>query len=588
MKDKRSQAGDATPRAAQPTTPNPTSHRSAPPTAAKATLAAGLLAAATACGPPSASSSEHHARADECPDAALDDARNRLNVALRWDNEANASEAMADFEAHATPACVRRLAYHKLLWAAVRSNLGPAYVPRLLAVGLDPNLSDVELDPLCEGCTASYQGMSALHFATFLHDERRFFRFGGNGNKKPVTWASRRAIVRALLEGGADPNLTTTSAYWGGGGVALRIGGATPLMYVSRWVDAETALDAQRALLDAGAAINPRSWTYLMSEGGGSHIRGGETPLAVAERLGHEPLAAALREHGGVAYDVEAEWAAATASSPEEAASAIEGKLVGADHIWTLRAFEQRNDFEVGTLLDAGIAPDVWLWGNKNGPPLATLFETLAYTRVPQRHNVIRLIEAGADVNLAGGWTGDTPLLTLIHHHWGHGSWPDIRPELVDRLLQAGAEVNAADPKGVSPLIAALINHGNAGPNPALVDRLLEAGADPNHANDWGHRPLTLAVRQASTLDVFETLLDAGADLNAEVRGLPVWAYVLRFPTNHDEHDTARILVLLEHVVHHPSLVIDLSRPEVLEALDEADDNPLVAPLVEVIRARAE
>ena len=55
--------------------------------------------------------------------------------------------------------------------------------------------------------------MGALHFATFLHDERRFFRFGGNGNKEPVTWASRRAIVRALLEGGADSNLTTTSIY---------------------------------------------------------------------------------------------------------------------------------------------------------------------------------------------------------------------------------------------------------------------------------------------------------------------------------------------------------------------------------------
>ncbi|MEQ9324225.1 MAG: hypothetical protein RIF41_33995 [Polyangiaceae bacterium] len=515
MNDKRSQTGDAISRAAQPTTPNPSSHRSAPPKMAKATMAAGLLAAATACGPPSASSSEHHARADECPDATLDDARSRLNVALRWDNDANASEAMADFEAHATPACVRRLAYHKLLWVAVRSNLGPEYVPRLLAVGLDPNLSDVELDPLCEGCTGSRRGMSALHFATFLPDERRFFRFGGNGSGKPVTWATRRAVVRALLEGGADPDLTTTSIYNGGAGVGLRIGGATPLMYVSRWIDAESALDAQRALLDAGADVNARSWTHLVSDKGGN-IRVGETPLAVAQRLGHEPVAASLVDHGGVAFDVEAEWAAATATSAAEAASAIDGKLVGADHIWTLRAFDQRDDFEVGTLLDAGLSPDVWLWGNKNGPPLATLFETLAYTRVPQGDNVIRLIDAGADVNLRGGWTGDTPLLALIHHHWGHGSSPDIRPELVDRLL------------------------------------------------------------------------DAGADLNAEVRGLPVWAYVLRFPTNHGEDDIARILVLLEHVVHHPSLVIDLWRPEVVAALDEADNNPLVAPLVEVIRARAE
>lgn len=52
----------------------------------------------------------------------------------------------------------------------------------------------------------------------------------------------------------------------------------------------------------------------------------------------------------------------------------------------------KRDEFEVGTLLDAGLSPDVWLWGNKNGAPLATLFETLAYT--PQADNVARRQDA--------------------------------------------------------------------------------------------------------------------------------------------------------------------------------------------------
>ena len=47
--------------------------------------------------------------------------------------------------------------------------------------------------------------------------------------------------------------------------------------------------------------------------------------------------------------------------------------------------------------------------------------------------------------------------------------------ELVDRLLRAGANVNATNRYGVAPISLAAVNA-----NPAVLKRLLDAGADPN------------------------------------------------------------------------------------------------------------
>ena len=60
---------------------------------------------------------------------------------------------------------------------------------------------------------------------------------------------------------------------------------------------------------------------------------------------------------------------------------------------------------------------------------------------------------------------------------------------LVDLLLKAGANVNAADDHGVTPLARAAENASTP-----MVERLLAAGADPNRAQTSGLTPLMIAA----------------------------------------------------------------------------------------------
>lgn len=97
-------------------------------------------------------------------------------------------------------------------------------------------------------------------------------------------------------------------------------------------------------------------------------------------------------------------------------------------------------------------------------------------------------------------------------------------------LVEAGADVNAADPDGISPLLSAIINgHYDA------AEVLLEKGANPNTADGTGRTPLYSAVddhtmpasnrpspkeidNETSSLDLVKALLGKGADVNAQLK----------------------------------------------------------------------
>lgn len=122
--------------------------------------------------------------------------------------------------------------------------------------------------------------------------------------------------------------------------------------------------------------------------------------------------------------------------------------------------------------------------------------------RADDKQEVARLIEAGADVNAADP-LGTTPLMWAARY--GDAA-------LVARLLRAGADADAENTFGVTPMSeAALI--GSA----PVIRELLAAGVDPDSPSPEGETALMLVVRTGQ-LEAAEVLIDAGADVNARER----------------------------------------------------------------------
>ena len=82
----------------------------------------------------------------------------------------------------------------------------------------------------------------------------------------------------------------------------------------------------------------------------------------------------------------------------------------------------------------------------------------------------------------------------------------------VEGLLKAGADVNAKNTDGSTPLHAA----AEFNPSPSVLEVLLKAGADVNAKNTDGWTPLHMAAAKSPTPSVLEVLLKAGADVNAK------------------------------------------------------------------------
>jgi hypothetical protein len=87
----------------------------------------------------------------------------------------------------------------------------------------------------------------------------------------------------------------------------------------------------------------------------------------------------------------------------------------------------------------------------------------------------------------------------------------------VDAFLSGGADVNARDPEGNTPLILATLYAG-----PSCVELLLKRGADPNAANKVGATALTSA---ATDYEKTRLLVAAGAKVVAERRDYGCLAY---------------------------------------------------------------
>jgi ankyrin repeat protein len=129
----------------------------------------------------------------------------------------------------------------------------------------------------------------------------------------------------------------------------------------------------------------------------------------------------------------------------------------------------------------------------------------------------------GADLNVRDDW-GRTPLHSASNKDCEYipqeGSIHDVNndhnrhPECIRTLLEYGANINATDRDGFTPLHVAL--------NKECITTLIENGANVNGKDNCGRTPLHVALMCwcetgiLTLLDSTVTLLDLGADVNAK------------------------------------------------------------------------
>ena len=286
-------------------------------------------------------------------------------------------------------------------------------------------------------------------------------------------------MVRGLIAAGADVNAKSKD-------------GCTPLFYVGDLVE------AAQALLAAGAEVDARD-------------ENGRTPLH--EALGHKSEAVydALVAAGA---DVNAQdddgdtplhavfccGSAVTRSKLINGGADVNAKNKSGRTPMDI-ALDHQDTEAVLEMLHAGAELP------KSCPPI---FVACFFGQVEE---ALRLAEeAGLDSPLEP--TGSTLLQLAVSMK---------KRELVEALLAAGADPDATDDEGNSPLHTAARTGAVE-----YVPLLVEAGADVNARNDAGEPPLYLAAL-GSRREMVEALLAAGAKVNIRCKAGPILSYVMSY-----------------------------------------------------------
>ena len=378
-----------------------------------------------------------------------------------------------------------------LLWAAHWDDLET--VERLLAAGADPNASeDHGVTPLMRACENASPALAGALLAAGADPNASqtsgltaLMIAAGTGNPE---------LVRALLAHGADVNASTRETR------------VTALMWA---VDAPHR-DIARLLLQAGADVEASSAK-------------GFTPLLFAALNGDIELARMLIAAGA---DVNGTGSAQT-------------------HPLTLAIVSNNGDF-ARFLLDAGADPNGRIHGVSALHAAVGSVNTWLADWYRQRGTRVRRVSRGGRAGL-----DPSSRLPLVKDLLARGADPNGRITTSAVVLgylarpRRGAfeqnSVGTGDVRGATPLWVAAFSTSGGGlfgenakyhyeSSPEIIQTLLEAGADPNIATDDGSTPLMAAaglgyryyqphtprgLRSPPAEEAVKALVEAGADINA-------------------------------------------------------------------------
>lgn len=111
----------------------------------------------------------------------------------------------------------------------------------------------------------------------------------------------------------------------------------------------------------------------------------------------------------------------------------------------------------------------------------------------------------GIDLNLKDKLGGNTPLFIAITRN---------KPEIVQELIQANADINVQDTRGYTPLMEAAVRN-----RLKILDMLMKAGVNLNIKNSDGYTPLCMAVL-SNNKDAVEMIIQGRAGVNKKSEDL--------------------------------------------------------------------